>query len=159
MTVFRNVLNFLNFNTVKSKMKSLVERNGCDNCSCRSGDSLIFFHSNVSSLRKLIISKVFTLLTYFSTETTKVLGKVQLLVPHQFLVLHQYSKFIYYQRRVPSFSWVLYSFFSRHTNILVHLNISLSTLKYRCFMFELYSKFQKSHFFGLRAHCHLLPTL
>ena len=41
-----------------------------------------FCKRNVISLGNVIISKIFTLLTYFSRETAKVLGKFQFLKSH-----------------------------------------------------------------------------
>ena len=81
-TALKKVLNFLKFFTIKSEIKTSIERSGCDNCSCRSNGSLIFCQRNVISLGKLILSKFLTLLTYFSSETTNVLSKVHFLKSH-----------------------------------------------------------------------------
>ena len=73
---------FFKIYPIKIEMKSSIERTCWDNGSCRSGDSLILCKRNVISLGKLIISKNFTFLTYFTRETTKVLGKDQFLKSH-----------------------------------------------------------------------------
>ena len=46
----------------------------------------LFGRIKVISLRKMIISNFFLLLSYFSRETTKDLGKAQFLTSHYFCV-------------------------------------------------------------------------
>ena len=60
LTVFQKLLNSLKIYTCKPEMKSLIERTGCDNYFCRSGDSLFFCTRNLMSLGKLIITNIFT---------------------------------------------------------------------------------------------------
>ena len=56
-------------------MESSIERTGCKNFSLRSDDSFTFSFEKCCPWENSNISKVFSLLTYFSRDTTKVLGK------------------------------------------------------------------------------------
>ena len=74
-------LSFLKIFATKSEMKSSIERTGCDHFSNGNIETLIFCKRNVISYNVLgkifYLSIFFTVLTYFSRETTKVQGKVE----------------------------------------------------------------------------------
>ena len=59
-------------------MKSSIEKTGCDTCSCRNSDALIFLKEKCYLWENLVSQSVI-LFFYISKKTTKNLGKVKFL--------------------------------------------------------------------------------
>ena len=115
-------------------MKKLIESNGCENFSSTNGDSYFFFKV-LFCLWTVSISQNFLLFSLnFIRETTKVLGKIQILKIRVWSSTSiANSKKI---NHVPPVFWCPYLFSLRHAKLLVHL-----------FFFNKFHFFSISHIF------------